>query len=97
MGAIGMEVVSLVAAGALLGWFFDQWKGTDPSGLLIGSVIGIIVGMWSLIRGSLKLNRELERRHPTAGRGRPLPPEEDDNDKDTWDRTDTNDDQINPN
>ena len=96
MGAIGMEVVSQVAAGALLGWFFDKWRGTAPTGLLIGSVIGIIVGMWSLLRSSLKLNRELERRHPTAGRGRPLPPDEDD-DKDTWDRTDTNDDQNTPN
>ncbi len=97
MGGIGMEVVSQVAAGALLGWIFDRWRGTAPTGLLIGSVIGIIVGMWSLIRGSLKLNRELERQHPTAGRGRPLPPEEADNDKDTWDRTDTNDDQNTPN
>ncbi len=92
-----MEVVSQVAAGALLGWIFDRWRGTAPTGLLIGSVIGIIVGMWSFIRRALKLNRELERQYPTAGRGRPLPPEEDDNDNDPWDRTDTNDDQINPN
>ncbi len=97
MAGIGMEVVSQVAAGALLGWIFDRWRGTAPTGLLIGSVIGIIVGMWSFIRGALKLNRELERQYPTAGRGRPLPPEEADNDKDPWDRTDTNDDQINPN
>ncbi len=36
--------------------------------------------MWTLIRGALKLNRLLDRRHPTAGRGKPLPPEEGDGD-----------------
>ena len=40
----------------------------------------------------LKLNRELDRKHPTAGRGRPLPSDDSDNDEDSWDRTDTNDD-----
>ena len=81
MGGLGMEVAAQVAAGALLGWLFDRWRGTDPTGLLVGSVIGIVVGLWSLIRGALKLNRELERRHPTTGRGRPIPPDDDWNDE----------------
>ena len=97
MGGIGMEVTSQVAAGAVLGWFFDSWRGTAPTGLLTGSIIGIIVGMWSFIRGSLKLNRELERKHPISGHGRPQPPDRENNDKDSWNRTDTNDDHINPN
>ncbi len=77
MGGLGMEVAAQVAAGALLGWLFDRWQDTSPNGLLVGSVIGIVIGLWSLVRGSLKLNRELERHHPTTGRGRPLPPDED--------------------
>ncbi len=79
MGGLGMEVAAQVAAGALLGWLFDQWRGTSPNGLLVGAVIGIAVGMWHLIKGALKLNKELERTHPTSGRGRALPPDDESN------------------
>ena len=83
MGGLGMEVAGAVVAGALLGWGFDHLRGKAAStGLLVGSLMGIVVGMWSLIRGALKLNRLLDRHHPTAGRGKPLPPEEEDGDDD---------------
>lgn len=88
MGGLGMEVVAQVAAGALVGWVIDWWRGTGSTGLLVGSLVGIAVGLWSLIRGALKLNRELERQSPIAGRGRRLPPEDDrdgDEDRDDWD------------
>ncbi len=71
MGGIGMEVAAQVAAGALLGWAFDAWRGTSPKGILVGSILGIVVAMWTLIRGTLRLNRLLETRHPTRGRGTP--------------------------
>jgi F0F1-type ATP synthase assembly protein I len=74
MGGLGMEVAAQVGAGALLGWFFDRWRGTAPTGLLVGSVIGIVVGLWSLIKGGLKLNRELDRQ--TARRRRKPPDDE---------------------
>ncbi len=80
MGGLGMEVASQVAAGALLGWAFDSWQNTAPTGLLVGSVTGIVIGLWSLIRGALKLNALLERHYPTAGRGRPLEPDTSDGD-----------------
>ncbi len=81
MGGLGMEVAGQVAAGAVLGWLYDRWRGTGTTGLLVGSLTGIVVGLWSLIRGALKLNRALERQSPTAGRGKPLAP---DQDKDDW-------------
>lgn len=85
MAAIGMEIASVVAAGALLGWGFDKWQGTDPKGITIGAIIGIIVGMWTLIYNTLKLNRQLDRQHPTRGRGEPIPyPEDEDDDDDAW-------------
>ena len=65
MGGLGMEVSAQVFAGAVLGWLFDRWRGTGPTGLVVGSLAGIVIGLWSLIRGALKLNRELERKHPT--------------------------------
>ena len=61
MGGLGMEVAAQVGAGALLGWLYDRWRGTAPTGLLVGAVIGIVVGLWSLIKGALKLNRDLDR------------------------------------
>jgi hypothetical protein len=82
MAGLGMEVSFQVAAGALLGWGFDQWRGTSPKGILTGSVIGIVVAMWSLINGALKLNRMLDQQHPTKGRGRPLPTDEEEDDVD---------------
>ena len=64
MGGLGMEVASQVGAGALLGWLFDRWRGTAPTGLLVGAAIGIVIGLWSLIKGALKLNRALDRETP---------------------------------
>jgi F0F1-type ATP synthase assembly protein I len=76
MAGIGFEVASEVAAGTILGWLFDRWQGTAPRGVLIGATIGIAVGLWSLVRNSLRLNRELDRKFPTKGRGTPIPPDE---------------------
>ncbi len=84
MGGLGMEVAAQMAAGAGLGWLYDRWRGTGTTGMLVGSVIGISVGLWSMIRGAIKLNRELDRQSPIAGRGKPLPPD-DGLDKDAWD------------
>ncbi len=80
MAGLGMEVFFQVAAGALLGWGFDQWQGSTPKGIMTGSIIGIVVAMWSLVRGSLKMNRMLDQQHPTKGRGRPLEPDDDEKD-----------------
>jgi len=87
MAGIGFEVASEVAAGALIGWGVDSIAGTGRRWTLIGAIAGIVVGLFSLIRGTLKLNRELDRRHPTKGRGQPISDEEweawddEDNDK----------------
>lgn len=78
MAGIGTQVASEVVAGAILGYLFDLWRGTGRIGLIVGALVGIAVGLWSLMSQSLKLNRELERVAPTKGRGRPLPPDPDD-------------------
>lgn len=87
MAGLGFQVASEVAAGALLGWLCDRWRGTDPTGLLVGAIVGIVVGLWSLIRGSLKLNRELDTLHPAGPRiTTRTPPEQWDDEKhdDFW-------------
>ena len=77
MGGLGMEVASEVAGGVILGWAFDKWRGTAPTGLLVGSIAGIVVSLFTLVRGAVKLNRLLDQKYPTKGRGTPLPPDDD--------------------
>lgn len=89
-----MEVASQVAAGALLGWAFDSWRGTAPTGLVVGALAGILVGLWSLIKGALKLHRQLDRQNPVrkpSGGWRPVTDDDDesqDSDDGTLDRHD---------
>lgn len=33
-----------------LGYAFDRWQGTEPWGLVIGLVLGVLVGFYSLIK-----------------------------------------------
>lgn len=62
LSGLGMEFASAIAAGGLIGWLFDRWLGTKPTGVLIGLVIGIIGGGGVLIRQALEANRrEVER------------------------------------
>lgn len=75
MAGVGFEVASEVAAGALLGWLFDRWRGHGNIGVLVGSIVGIAVGLWSLIRTGLKLNRELDQNRQKIGYPPPTPPE----------------------
>jgi F0F1-type ATP synthase assembly protein I len=77
MAGLGMQMAAEVMAGMLLGWLWDQWQG-GTNGIKIGAVIGIAIGLWSLIKGSLSLNKQLEARHPTSGRGQPIPSPDDD-------------------
>jgi hypothetical protein len=77
MGGLGMQVASEAGAGALLGWLFDAWRGTEPTGLLIGALVGITVALWSLIKGGLKLNRDLDREAAQRRQPPPAPLEDD--------------------
>jgi ATP synthase protein I len=54
---VGMELAGAVGVLALLGWGVDQWLGTKPWGLLTGGSIGIVGGMYNLIKQAIKANR----------------------------------------
>lgn len=92
MAGVGFQVASEVAAGTILGFLFDYWRGEGHAGVLVGSLVGIAVGLWSLIRNSLKLNKELDRLAPTKGRGEAMKPDEpwqepaDDQEEEDWDK-----------
>lgn len=90
---MGFQVVSEVAAGTLLGWLFDRWRGVGNVGVIVGASAGIVVGLWSLIRNAIKLNRELDQVSPKRERVEIEPDEplgewdeDEDKEKDDWDR-----------
>ena len=67
MAGLGFEVATMVIGAAALGWLFDRWRGTAPNGILIASLVGIVVALTTLVRGTLRLNRRLEALSPTRG------------------------------
>ena len=56
------------AAGALLGWLYDRWQGTAPTGLTVGGLIGLVVGLVSFVRAAMMVARSTT---PGATKARP--------------------------
>ncbi len=96
MAGLGFQASSEAIAGAGLGWLFDRWRGTGPTGVLVGASIGIVVGLFTLVRRSMQLNRRLDdiARRRRAERGPIEPPatEVRSSDDDGWDDDWNNDD-----
>jgi F0F1-type ATP synthase assembly protein I len=57
LSAMGFTLASEVAAGALLGWLVDYLFKTKPTGVLIGSLAGMAVGMTTFIRSAMEATR----------------------------------------
>jgi ATP synthase protein I len=55
---IGFELAGAIAGFALLGYWIDGRYGTSPWGILAGVCIGIIGGLYNLVRQSLDAIRE---------------------------------------
>jgi F0F1-type ATP synthase assembly protein I len=58
LAGVGFELAAAVGGFALVGHFIDRWKDSHPKGLLIGAVLGLIGGMYNLIKASLAANRD---------------------------------------
>ena len=55
---IGLELAGATAGLALLGYWIDGRFGTAPWGMLGGVVIGLVGGLYNLVRESLAALRE---------------------------------------
>ncbi|HEY8022725.1 MAG TPA: AtpZ/AtpI family protein [Thermoanaerobaculia bacterium] len=55
---MGFELVGAVAGFTLVGFWIDRHYRTYPWGVLIGLALGLVGGMYNLIRESLAASRE---------------------------------------
>ena len=55
---LGFELLGSIAGGALLGWWIDRQRGTSPKWLVILAGIGIVGGLYNLIRTALRAGRQ---------------------------------------
>ena len=64
LASAGFEIAAAVGGFAALGWWIDRHRGTAPWGLLIGALLGLIGGLYNLIKSALLQGRaaETERR-----------------------------------
>ena len=58
LSGMGFELVAAVGGFILVGYWWDRHFGTGPWGIVVGAVLGMIGGMYNLIRQSLVASRE---------------------------------------
>jgi F0F1-type ATP synthase assembly protein I len=56
--SVGLELAGATAGLALAGYWVDGKFGTKPWGILVGVVIGLVGGLYNLIRESLAAVQE---------------------------------------
>jgi F0F1-type ATP synthase assembly protein I len=80
LSGIGFEVAALVGGCAFAGYWFDRHFKSAPWGLLVGCLLGLVSGMYQLIRESLAANRDVNAiGHPgQSGRASSKAPSEND-------------------
>lgn len=55
---IGVEFAAVIVVFTLVGLWIDRGYDKSPWGVVIGSSLGLIIGMYNLIRESLKASRD---------------------------------------
>ena len=55
---VGLELAGAIAGLAFLGYWIDRRFGTQPWGILGGVVLGMVGGLYNLVRESLAAARE---------------------------------------
>ena len=54
----GLEVAGAVAGFALVGYWIDRHYGSQPWGIVVGLILGLVGGLYNLVRQSLQAARE---------------------------------------
>ncbi|MBL8758704.1 MAG: AtpZ/AtpI family protein [Phycisphaerae bacterium] len=55
--ALAFDFIFTIIGGGLLGWLFDWWRGTAPTGAIIGFAIGFATAFYRIVRHTQKQER----------------------------------------
>ena len=53
----GSEFVAAIVVGGLIGWGLDRLAGTNPLFLIAFFLLGVVAGVWNVIRATSPLSR----------------------------------------
>jgi F0F1-type ATP synthase assembly protein I len=67
---VGLELAGATAGLALVGYWIDSHYATGPWGILVGVTIGIVGGLYNLIRESVDAQREAKAEDQEDNQGR---------------------------
>jgi F0F1-type ATP synthase assembly protein I len=59
---IALDFIFTIFAAAALGYGWDAWKKTAPTGLMIGLALGFVIAFIRIVRATMKEEREDARR-----------------------------------
>ncbi len=57
---VGLELAGAVAGFTLVGYWIDRHFGSQPWGLIVGLALGLVGGMYNLVRESLAAARQAQ-------------------------------------
>ena len=51
------EFAAAIVVGGFIGWLLDRWLGTKPAFLIAFFLLGVVAGVWNVIRVTSPLSR----------------------------------------
>lgn len=76
LAGLGMELAAAVGGACLLGYWIDRRFDTSPWGILILATIGVVGGLYNMIRQSVHAMILPDKRREDGGHGKPRGDEE---------------------
>ncbi|MBM5788012.1 MAG: AtpZ/AtpI family protein [Candidatus Fonsibacter sp.] len=52
------ELVAAVFVAIFIGWYIDKWLGTKPIFLIILLLVGIVAGIFNVVRSAKMINKD---------------------------------------